>query len=297
MRREKKISALSDKIFDIVNVVFAVTFFIIVLYPCIYVVSASFSSPEALISGQVWLFPVKFSLDGYKAVFAEKKVWMGYANSIFYTVAGTAINVFLTAIAAYPLSRKDLVGRKGITAFFTFTMIFNAGMLPTYLAVKSFHLLDSRWALLLPGAINVYNLIITRTFFENTISNELLESAQIDGSSNFQFFCKITLPLSKSVLAVITLFYAVAHWNNFFDSLLYINTPEKYPLQIYLREILTMNSTQDILANVVAEQNSLYMSELLKYALIIVSTVPLLIVYPFIQKNFVKGVMVGAVKG
>lgn len=297
MRRRRKVSSLSDKIFDGINTIFAVSFFLIVLYPCIYVISASFSSPEALVSGQVWLFPVDFSLEGYKAVFEEKDVWTGYANSIFYTVVGTAINVFLTAIAAYPLSRRDLVGRKAITIFFTFTMIFNAGMIPTYLVIKEFHLLDNRLALLLPGAVNVYNLIITRTYFDSNIGGELLESAQIDGSSNLQFFIRIVLPLSKSVLAVITLFYAVAHWNNFFDALLYINSTDKYPLQIFLREILTMNSTQDMTANIADQQYSLYLAELLKYALIVVSTVPLLLVYPFVQKNFVKGVMVGAVKG
>lgn len=287
----------SDKVFTIINYTFATLFFLAVLYPLINVVSSSFSSPEALISGKVWLFPVGFSLEGYKAVLAYKNVWLGYGNSLFYTVFGTLLNVAVTVIAAYPLSRKDFRGRNIIMFVFTFTMLFSGGMIPSYLLVKSLGLMNSRLALIIPGAMSVYNVIVVRTFFTTNISDELLESAKLDGCSDFRFLASIVLPLSGAVIAVITLWYSVGHWNGFFDALLYLTDKNKYPLQIFLREILLLNTVDELSANLVEESKRIYMSELLKYALIIVATLPLLIMYPVVQKYFVKGVMVGSIKG
>lgn len=287
----------ADKVFNIINYTFAALFFLAVLYPLINVVSSSFSSPEALISGRVWLFPVGFSLDGYKAVLAYKNVWIGYGNSLFYTVFGTLVNVAITVVAAYPLSRKDFQGRNIIMFIFTFTMLFSGGMIPSYLLVKSLGLMNTRWALIIPGAMSVYNVIVVRTFFSTNISEELLESAKLDGCSDFQFLTRIVLPLSSAVIAVITLWYSVGHWNSFFDALLYLTDKKMYPLQIFLREILLLNTVDELTANLAEESRRIYMSELLKYALIIVATLPLLIMYPFVQKHFVKGVMVGSIKG
>jgi putative aldouronate transport system permease protein len=287
-----------DKVFNIVNNIFAFLLFIIVLYPLVYVLSASFSSPNALISGKVWLLPVEFSIAGYKAVIEYKSIWIGYANSLLYTVVGTVINVVMTIAAAYPLSRKDFRGKNVIMMVFAFTMIFSGGMIPTYLLVRNLNMLNTRWAMLIPGAMSVYNVIVARTYFSTTIPDELLEAAKIDGCTDFQFIRKVVLPLSGAIIAVITLFYAVGHWNNFFDALLYLSDKEKFPLQIFLREILLMsNAASDLTMNVADATQRLYLNELLKYSLIIVASAPLLIAYPFVQKYFVKGVMIGSVKG
>ena len=217
---------------------------------------------------------------------------------MFYTVFGTLINVFMTVLAAYPLSRKDLKYRKPIIMLFTFTMLFNAGMIPNYLLIRDLHLLNTRWALLIPGAISVYNMIIVRTFFMSNIPDELLESARLDGCSDFRFLLNIVLPLSGAVIAVITLYYAVGHWNQYFNAVLYLTDKNTYPLQVFLRNILLENSINDLSAgSVVNESERTYLNELLKYSLIVVASAPLLAVYPFIQKYFVKGVMIGAVKG
>lgn len=298
-RRNKLIKETgADKVFNGVNYVFAFLFFLVVLYPLLYVVSASFSSPTALVSGKVWILPVEPSLEGYKAVIEYKNVWIGYGNSIFYTVVGTLINIVITIAAAYPLSRKDFYGRNIIMMIFTFTMIFSGGMIPTYILVNNLGLNNSRLALLIPGAMSVYNVIVTRTYFATNISDELLDSGRIDGCTNLRFLVSIVLPLSGAITAVITLFYAVGHWNSFFDALLYLSDRKKFPLQIFLREILLMsNAASDLTLNVADENRRLYLNELLKYSLIIVASVPLLVAYPFVQKYFVKGVMIGSVKG
>lgn len=288
----------ADKAFNVINYVFAGICFIVVFYPLLYVLSASFSSPTALMSGRVWLFPVEPSLAGYKAVVEYKNVWIGFGNSLFYTVVGTLINIVITIAAAYPLSRKDFYGKNTIMFIFTFTMIFSGGMIPTYILVNNLGLINSRLALLLPGAMSVYNVIVTRTYFSTTISDELLESARIDGCSNFRFLASIVIPLSGAIIAVITLFYAVGHWNNFFDALLYLSDKKKFPLQIFLREILLLsNAASDLTMNVADDSDRVYLNELLKYSLIIVASAPLLIAYPFVQKFFVKGVMIGSIKG
>lgn len=270
---------------------------ILVAYPLIYVFSSSFSSASAVISGRVWLWPVDFSLDGYKAIFKTSRVLIGYRNSLFYMVAGTLINLFMTLLAAYPLSRSDMPGQGSLMMLFTFTMVFSGGMIPTYLIIRKLNILNTVWSMLLPGAINVYNMIITRTFMQG-IPKEMFEAAQIDGCSDFQYFRRMILPLSKSVIAVIVLYYAIAHWNAYFDAFMYLTDEQLYPLQIFLRDILVSNKVDAGLVLVDDAANSKEgLADLLKYSLIVVATIPVMIVYPFVQKHFVKGVMIGAVKG
>lgn len=287
----------SDQWLERILIVFMLIIAVIMLYPLLVVLSTSFSSPVAVTSGKVWLFPVDFSLEGYKAVFKTQDVLIGYRNSLFYMVAGTAVNVFMTLIAAYPLSRDDLVGRGAIMKLFTFTMIFGGGMIPNYLLLKDLHMLNTPWAMILPGAISVYNMIITRTFIRSNIPKDMLEAAQLDGCSDIQYFFRIVLPLSGAVIAVITLYYAIAHWNSYFDAFMYLNDKELYPLQVFLKNILVSNQVQADM--IVDEQVQAIegIAEVLKYSLIVVAVVPVMIIYPFVQKHFVKGVMIGAVKG
>lgn len=290
--------AAGDRIFNIANYTILSLFFLIVLYPLVYIVSASFSSTEAVISGKVWLWPVDPGLKGYEAVFSNNAIWSGFANSIFYTVVGTVINVILTIIAAYPLSRKDFIGRNSIMFIFVFTIMFSGGLIPSYLLVKDLGMLDSRWAMILPSAINVFNVIIARTYFQTNIPNEMLEAAQVDGCSDWKFLTRIVLPLSGPIVAVISLFYAVSHWNSYFSALLYLKDRELYPLQLVLRSILIQNQIDPSMVmneeDLVARQG---LADLLKYSLIVVASVPVLIIYPFVQRHFVKGVMIGSVKG
>ena len=287
----------SDKILYSVIHVVMVFLLIITTYPLIYVLSSSFSSAEAVSTGQVILWPVDFSLRGYKEVFDYQIVWVGYGNTIFYTVVGTCINIVMTLFAAFALSKRTLPGRGFFTFLFTFTMLFSGGTIPTYLQYKDLGILNTRWALLLPGAISVYNMVVTRTFIMN-IPHELSEAAEIDGCSDARYFVSILLPLSKAIIAVIALYYAVGHWNSYFNAMLYINKRELHPLQIFLREILILN-TMD--ASAITDPEELRamegMRDLLKYALIVVATAPILCVYPMIQKYFAKGVMVGSLKG
>lgn len=281
----------------IVNVILALLS-IITLYPLIYILSSSFSSPAAVTAGKVVLWPVNFSFRGYEAVFSYRTVFIGYRNTIFYTLLGTAINVSLTLLAAYPLARSTLPGRKFITLLFTFTMLFDGGLIPNYLLMRDLHFINSIWALVIPGAISAYNLIVTRTFIQSNIPGELLEAAEIDGCSDFRFFFSMLLPLSKSVIAVITLYYAVVHWNAYFKAFIYINDSNLYPLQIYLREILVMNSVDTEMISDPALQEAMQgMSELLKYSLIVVSSAPIIMIYPFLQRYFIQGVMIGSLKG
>lgn len=287
-----------DKVYYTFTHIILIFLLLIVLYPLIYIVSSSFSSPNAVAAGRVVLWPVDISLEGYTAVFKNKDVLTGYGNTIFYTVAGTCVNLIFTLIAAYPLSRKTLPGRRWILVLFTFTMIFTGGMIPSYILLRDLHILNTRWAMILPGAISVYNLMITRTFMENSIPGELLEAARIDGCNDFLYFFKIVLPLSKAIIAVLVLFYAVGHWNAYFNAFLYLNKREEFPLQIILREILIANSIDtSLVVDPEAAAAKQGMAELLKYSLIIVSTVPVMCLYPFVQKYFVQGVMIGSVKG
>lgn len=297
MERKMKRSK-DDMVFDVAVNIILTLILIVVMYPLVYIISASFSSPEAVVSGRVVLFPVDVSLEGYRAVFRNKDVWMGYKNTIIYTVFGTFINLAVTLMAAYPLSRPDFKNKSFWSLFFTFTMLFSGGMIPSYILMRDLHLINSKMVMILPGALSVYNMIVARTFIQNSIPMELLEAAQLDGCSDTKYFFKIILPLSKAVIAVLVLFYAVGHWNAYFNAFLYLNDRELFPLQIVLREILIANSID---VNSVVDPTLLEakqgLADLLKYSLIIVASVPILCLYPFAQKYFVKGVMIGSVKG
>lgn len=296
--KSKRISGIGDWIFDFFNLAFLTLALILVLYPIIYVISSSFSSPQSIITGRVFLWPVDPSVVGYMAVFRSMQVWIGYGNSVFYTVIGTLINIVVTIMAAYPLSRKDLVGRNRIMLIFTFTMFFSGGLIPTYLLIRELGIINTRWAMLIPGAMSVWNMILTRTYFQNSIPQELLESAQLDGCRNTQFIWHIVLPLSKAIIAVIALYYAVGHWNAYFDALIYLNNSKHYPLQIFLRAILVQNQIDNtMMTNIEDMIMKEYLSALLKYSLIIIASLPMMIAYPFVQKYFVKGVMIGSIKG
>ena len=298
MAKAKKVKRSgADQRLEICLIIIMSIIGIIMLYPLLIVVSTSFSSASAVISGKVWLFPVDFSLEGYKAVFRTNDVLIGYRNSLFYMVVGTVINLFMTLITAYPLSRDDLVGQGIIMKLFTFTMIFGGGMIPNYLLMKDLGFLNTVWAMLIPGAISVYNMIITRTFIKSNIPKEMLEAAQIDGCSDIQYFIKMVLPLSGAVIAVITLYYAIGHWNAYFSAFMYLNDKELYPLQIFLKNILVSNQVEADMIVDEQVQSVEGIAEVLKYSLIVVAVVPVMIIYPFVQKHFVKGVMIGAVKG
>lgn len=287
-----------DRIFSIVNYTILMLFLLAVAYPLIYVVSASLSDPRAVISGRMWLWPVDITLEGYRAVFRNPKIITGFRNSLFYTVSGAFISVVLTLLAAYPLSRRDLKGRGIIMGLFLFTMLFNGGLIPTYLTVRSLHIINTPLAMILPAALSVYQVIITRTFFQSTIPDELLEAAHLDGSSDFRFVWDNVIPLSMPIIAVNALLYAVAQWNSFFNALIYLTDQSLFPLQLILREILIQNqmdmSTFGDIAQQMQRQN---LQDLLKYSLIVVASLPVLIIYPFVQKHFVRGVMIGSLKG
>lgn len=288
-----------DKVVYFINYVLLGLLLITILYPLIYVVSASFSSGDALASGKVRLFPVEPTLLSYKTVFEYDAIWTGFVNSIIYTTAGTLVSMVLTLLAAYPLSREDFQGKKILSGMFLFTMMFSGGLIPSYMLIKNLGLMNTMWAIILPGAVSAYNVIVARTFFNQTIPKDLLEASQMDGCSDFRFFSQIVLPLSKPIIAVLCLWVAVALWNGYFNPLLYINDESKYPLQLVLRRILLMSQVNFANANIdparVAENR--YLSQMLQYATIIISSLPLMIIYPFVQKYFVKGVMIGSVKG
>ncbi len=287
-----------DKLFYIISGTILTLFFLLVLYPCIFVVSASFSSGAAVQSGKVLLFPVGFNLNGYETVFKTASIWTGFFNSLFYTAAGTGINIILTMMAAYALSRPDLVGRNGIMLFFTFTMFFNGGIITNYLLISNLGLINTRWAMLLPGAISVYNMIIARTFIQTNVPAELLEASQIDGCSDIRYFTSVVLPLSKAVVAVMVLFYGVAHWNTYFNAMIYLFDRDLVPLTIILKEILISGQIDpSTVSDPELQEKIAQIAAVIKYALIVVSMIPVLLIYPFIQKYFVKGVTIGAVKG
>lgn len=288
----------SDAIFSIVNYSLLTLIMIIVLYPLVYVLSASFSTPYAVTSGQVWLYPVDFSLVGYETVFRNDSIVSGYINSIIITVAGTLVSLVVTVMAAYPLSVRDFKGRNLFMGLFTFTMMFSGGLIPMFLWIQKLHLYDTYWALILPGAVGVYNMIIARTFFQTSIPYDLYESASLDGCSDVRYLLSIVLPLAKPILAVLVMYYGVGYWNQYFNAMIYLADANKMPLQVVLRNIILQNqidpSTMVDVDQMLQKQG---LSELLKYSLIVVSSVPMLILYPFIQKHFVKGVMIGALKG
>lgn len=290
----------SDLVFAVVDYLLLSLGVILVLYPLLYVVSASLSSSTAVVSGRVFLWPVEPTLAGYRAVFKNRQIWTGYGNSAFYTAIGTAVNIVMTVLAAYPLSRKDFYGRNVIMGLFAFTMFFSGGLIPSYLLIRGLGMLNTRWAMIIPGALSVWNVIVARTFFQSNIPGELLDAAQIDGCSNTRFMAIVVVPLSGPILAVLCLWYAVGHWNSYFNALIFLKEARFYPLQIVLRSILIQNEIgSDMLGSVdmkrVAELEGL--RELLKYSLIVVASLPVLLLYPFAQKYFVRGIMIGAIKG
>ncbi len=345
MNTKFKNSSTGDKVFVILVYVLLSAVMLIVLYPLIYIISASFSDPQAVVSGKVVLWPVDVTLRGYKAVFKNPKIITGFINSFIYMGVGTVVNLIMTMLCAYPLSRKEFTARNKIAALFVFTMYFSGGLMPTYMVVNKLGLINTRWAMIIPSAMSTYNMIIARTYMVNSIPDELYEAAQIDGCSPFKYLLKVVVPLCKPILAVLTLYYGIAKWNNYFDAMLYLNdaslqpSPFKYllkvvvplckpilavltlyygiakwnnyfdamlylndaslqPLTIVLREILIQNQIDPTMLTDASALSKLQgMTELLKYAVIVVASVPVLAIYPFVQKYFVKGVTIGAVKG
>jgi len=290
--------SIGDKIFVVSNYTILTIVFLLVAYPLLYVVSASFSDPQAVVSGEVLLFPVRPTLKGYEAVFQNKKILLGFANSIFYLVAGTAVNILMTILCAYPLSRKEFRARRFFAVFFVFTMYFSGGIVPSYILVNKLGLINTRMAMIIPTAMSTYNMIICRTYIMNSIPDELYEASQMDGCTPFKYLMKVILPLCKPIIAVLVLYYGVAKWNDYFNAMIYLYKEGLQPLTIVMKEILILSQvdmTKVADASAVAKLQG--MSELLKYSTIVVASVPVMLLYPMIQKHLVKGVMIGAVKG
>jgi putative aldouronate transport system permease protein len=288
--------SIGDRLFLACIYIVLTCVLVVVLYPLIYIASSSISDPLAVASGKVWLWPVDISFLGYKVVLQNKQILWGYGNSLIYTVGFTLISVTFTIILAYPLSRKTFWGRNALMMFMTFTMLFSGGLIPTYMVVKYLGMIDTRWAIMIPGAIGVWSVIISRTFFQTSIPEELAEASEMDGCSDLRFLWSVVLPLSKPILAVLCLFSAVGQWNAYFDALIYLKSQHLYPLQLVLRNILILgasSSTADTSELIKQKQ----LADLMKYSLIMIANLPVFIIYPFIQKHFVKGVLVGSLKG
>ncbi|WP_028609415.1 carbohydrate ABC transporter permease [Paenibacillus harenae] len=292
-----------DKLFLIFNYMYVFLAFVIVAYPVIYMISASISDPKLVGSGEMWLLPKGITFEGYQRVFQTKSIWTGYGNTLLYTVVGTAINLFVTLPAAYALSRRDFAGRHFFMGMFMVTMFFGGGLVPSYLLVKELGMVNTMWAIVIPSAASIWNIIVCRTFFQTSIPKELQEAAQIDGCSNFRMFMRIILPLSMPIIAVMALFYGVGNWNSYFSALIYLNDAAKYPLQLVLRQILVLQEMSAMGGGVMdastasALNNKAEIAALVKYAVIIVATAPVIAIYPFLQRYFVQGVMIGSVKG
>lgn len=290
--------SIGDRIFDVVNYVLLTLVMLIVLYPLLFVLSASVSNPETVLRGEVWLIPKQINFDAYAKIFQNKDILLGYGNTILYTLLGTAINLIMTICAAYPLARKDFLGRGLITGMIVFTMFFGGGLIPTYLLIKNLNMLDTLWVMVIPNAVAVWNIIIMRTFFQQSIPGEIQEAAMIDGCSHMQTLLRIVLPLSMPIIAVMVLFYAVGHWNSYFNALIYLSSKDKFPLQLILREILIQSDSGDMIKLTSESAVKMKMSvEGLKYAVLVVANLPMLVLYPFLQRYFVKGIMIGALKG
>ncbi|MDR6553439.1 putative aldouronate transport system permease protein [Paenibacillus qinlingensis] len=288
----------SDTLLDFAIYIALSFVLLITLYPLIFILSASISNPVDVLQGKVWLWPKGLNFEAYTRVFQNKDIIVGFRNTIIFTVLGTAFNLLMTTLGAYPLSRKDLFGRNKILLFFTLTMFFSGGLIPTYLVIKQLGLFNSPLVMIIPGAVTVWNLIIMKTYFQTSIPYELQEAAFIDGCSNTKVLTKVILPLSLPIVAVMVLFYGVGHWNAFFNALIYLNDRSMFPLQLILREILIQNQMQDMLnSGVEISEKQLMMVESIKYSVIVVSSIPVLLLYPLLQRYFVKGVMIGAIKG
>ena len=298
INKNKIKDSADDKIMYFISGLMLVLIMVVVLYPMIYVVSCSISSGIAVSTGQVLLWPVKPTLNGYKLVFSYKSVWVGFKNSFIYLAMNTTFSMVLTILCAYPLSRKEYQGRKVLTVIYTISMLFGAGLIPTYIQFSKMHLTNTRWALLFLGALSTYNMIIVRTYFQHSVPNDLIEAAKIDGCSDFKILLSIVLPLSKSVISVVGLYYAVANWNGYFSAMVYTRDARLAPLQLVLKRILEIASVdlteiQD--PKMIAA--ALDAAEQLKYAMIVVTSVPVIAMYPLVQKYFRKGVMLGSLKG
>ncbi|WP_308634037.1 carbohydrate ABC transporter permease [Paenibacillus silvisoli] len=288
--------SVGDRLFLGLIYIFLALVLIMTLYPLVFILSSSFSSPAAVSGGRVWLWPIEATLVGYEQVLQNHMVVTGYVNSIVYTTVGTTISVVLTTMLAFPLSKKTFFGRNGLMVFIVFTMLFSGGLIPTYLVVRSVGLIDTRWALWLPNAIWVWQVIITRTFFQTSIPDELAEASEIDGCSDLRYILSVVIPLSKPILAVLALMYAVGQWNAYFDALIYLKTDSLFPLQLFLRSILIQNANSvTIDAASIADRNQLL--SLMKYSIIVLSSLPILMIYPFVQRYFVQGMLIGSIKG
>jgi putative aldouronate transport system permease protein len=288
----------SERLFILVDYVFLTVAFLVVLFPFLNVVSQSLSDPNEVVGGRVYLWPVRPTLDAYRAVVKQSTILRGFMNSVYYALVGTALNIALTVMAAYPLSRKDFFGRNAFMVYFTITMLFGGGLVPTYLLVKSVGLIDTRWAMIVPGAMAVWHMIIARTYFQNNIPAELYESAELDGAGDLRVLLSIVLPLCRPIVAVLGLFYAVGHWNSYFDALLYLKSSRLFNLQVVLRDALSsieaLNSMVDVSTD---SMRVAAFIETMKYAIIVVAIVPVLVAYPFVQRYFIKGIMIGSLKG
>jgi len=287
-----------DLTFDVVTYFILSIVLMIVAYPLYFVIISSISSPAAVSRGDVLFFPVGFSLDGYMAVIEHAEVMRSFANALLYTVVGTTINIFVTLPAAYALSRRDLRKRTLFVVFFMIPMYFSGGLIPTFMVIRNLGMIDTIWSITIPVALNVYNMLVAMAFFRTNLSPELLEASKMDGCSNTGFFLRIALPLSAPIIAILILWYGVQHWNSYVSALIYLSSREKWPLQLVLRTILILDANTLAHIRDPAEVMRLRdLAELMKYSLIIVSSAPILLLYPFIQKHFVKGVMIGSVKG
>mgnify|MGYP001011610470 CR=1 FL=1 len=287
-----------DRVFMLVVYLLLIAVLLVVLLPLVYVISASFSSPAAVVAGDVWLLPVNPTLRGYEAVFKNPKIGTGFLNSFIYMTCGTAINLVMTMLCAYPLARKEFRARNALTAMIVFTMYFSGGMIPSYMVVQKLGLIDKRLAMLLPSALSVWNVILCRTYIATTIPDSLYEAASLDGCTPIKFLARVVVPLSAPILAVLALYYGVGHWNTYFNALIYLNSARLHPLQIVLREILVLNKVDPTMIADARELSAKQgLTDLLKYSVIVVASVPVMCIYPFVQKYFIKSVMIGAVKG
>ncbi len=300
---EKRIGRCrSDVTYDTILFILLSLVFLVVAYPLYFVIISSVSDPIAVSNGEVTFYPIGFTLDGYREVFKTNTVVRGFLNSLLYTVCGVCVNLLVTLPTGYALSRRDFALKKFVTFFYMLTMFIGGGMMPTYLIVKQTGLLNTMWALIIPGAMGVYNMIVAKTFFTTNIPAELMEAAKLDGCGNTRFFFYIVMPLSGAITAILVLYYGQGHWNSYFSALLYISDREKWPLQLELRNILLLNTNTMVKEFITEEMRKEQarreaLANMMKYSLIIISSIPMLIIYPFVQKHFVKGVMIGSVKG
>ena len=294
-RRGKLSGEYSDKIFGFFNSVFLIVMFVIALYPIVFVLSASISDPQMVNTGKMLLWPVDITWSGYEKLLIYKDLWVGYGNTVFYTVCGTVLNLLATLPCAYALSRRDFRPRNMVMIFFMFTMFFGGGMIPTYLNLRDLKLLDTPWVMFVPSAISVTNFIIMRNYFTHSVPNELIEAAYMEGATELQILRKIVLPLSKPILGVLTIYYMSGHWNAYFSAIIYLSDEKLMPLQVFLRRILIMGGMEGMSTGSTMTDSLIY--ESLKYGIIVVSTLPMLIGYLLVQKSFKKGIMMGSLKG